>query len=83
MRLIDADELLKKHTCAVYGAYDDSVMVTAVFTPYIKGAPTIDAVPVVRCGECRFVDRRDCPMFNSPGRVSSSDFCSYGERRVL
>ena len=48
MRLIDADELLKKHTCSVYGAYDDSVVVTAVFTPYIKGAPTIDAVPVVR-----------------------------------
>lgn len=46
MRLIDADELLKKHTCDVYGAYDDSCMVQAVFVPYIKGAPTVDAVEV-------------------------------------
>ena len=47
MRLIDADELLEKHTCDVYGAYDDSCMVQAVFVPYIKGAPTIEAAPVV------------------------------------
>ena len=47
MRLIDADELLEKHTCDVYGAYDDSCMVQAVFAPYIKGAPTIEAAPVV------------------------------------
>ena len=46
MRLIDADELLEKHTCDVYGAYDDSCMVQAVFVPYIKGAPTVDAVPL-------------------------------------
>lgn len=46
-RLIDAEELLAKHTCDVYGAYDDSCMVQAVFVPYIKGAPTVDAVPVV------------------------------------
>lgn len=45
-RLIDANELLEKHTCDVYGAYDDSCMVQAVFVPYIKGAPTIDAVEV-------------------------------------
>ena len=46
-RLIDANELLEKHTCDVYGAYDDSCMVQAVFVPYIKGAPTVDAVEVV------------------------------------
>ena len=47
IRLIDANELLAKHTCDVYGAYDDSCMVQAVFVPYIKGAPTVDAVEVV------------------------------------
>ena len=45
MRLIDADELLEKHTCDVYGAYDDSCMLKAVFVPYIKGAPTVDGTP--------------------------------------
>jgi hypothetical protein len=47
VRLIDANELLEKHTCDVYGAYDDSCMLKAVFVPYIKGAPTVDAVEVV------------------------------------
>ena len=58
MRLIDADELLKKHTRDVYGAYDDSCMVQAVFVPYIKGAPTIEAAPVVH-GRCKFCEDYD------------------------
>ena len=37
---------------------------------------------VVRCGECKFADTVDCPMSGSAGRVSASDFCSYGERRT-
>lgn len=41
-----------------------------------------NAMKVVRCGECQFVDTGDCPMSGKPGRVSASDFCSYGERRI-
>ena len=48
----------------------------------IQNTPTVDAVEVVRCGECRFVDTDACPMSGTPGRVSASDFCSYGERRT-
>lgn len=47
----------------------------------IDSIPAVDAVKVVRCGECRFCDTADCPMSGSPGRVSASDFCSYGESR--
>ena len=47
----------------------------------IDSAPTVDAVEVVRCGVCRHCDTADCPMSGTPGRVSVSDFCSYGERR--
>ena len=42
---------------------------------------SVDSVIVVRCGECRFVDTKECPMSGSAGRVSASDFCSYGERK--
>lgn len=48
----------------------------------LEAQPTADAVEVVRCGECRFVDTDDCTMSGTPGRVSASDFYSYGERRV-
>ena len=85
MRLIDADELLKKHTCDVYGAYDDSCMVQAVFVPYIKGAPTVDAV-ILPCklGETVYVIR-DCSCYGAPdNRKNKRKKCSgkvyLGER---
>ena len=48
----------------------------------IEAAPTVDAVPVVRC--------RDCRSYNKPktgwcevhlDREHMDDFCSYGERK--
>ncbi len=45
------------------------------------GVDLVEYAPVVRCGNCRFCDTADCPMSGSPGRVSASDFCSYGEKR--
>lgn len=51
----------------------------------IKSMPTIDAVPVVRCGECRYWDEdgRCEPPKNGLIReyTEPNDFCSYGERR--
>lgn len=89
-RLIDANELLEKHTCDVYGAYDDSCMVQAVFVPYIKGAPTVDAVEVVRCKDCRHYRHfKGCGNWchrrlrsDIEFKVKPNDFCSYGERRT-
>ena len=47
-----------------------------------KGISVTERLPeVVRCGVCRYCDTADCPMSGTPGRVSASDFCSYGERR--
>ena len=48
--------------------------------------PTIDAVPVVRCRECKHCDPEnhhcDHPMSTSaPLRRKPDDFCSYGERK--
>lgn len=49
-------------------------------------APTIDAVPVVRCRDCKHCDPEnhhcDHPMSTSaPLSRKPDDFCSYGERK--
>ena len=49
-------------------------------------APTVDAVEVVRCWECKHCDPEnyhcDHPMGTSaPLRRKPDDFCSYGERK--
>ena len=48
--------------------------------------PTIDAVPVVRCKECRYVTTEDGGFYcYGPigifGTVGFNDFCSFGERK--
>ena len=48
--------------------------------------PTIDAVPAVRCRECKHCDPEnyhcDHPMSTAaPFRRKPDDFCSYGERK--
>ena len=44
----------------------------------IEAAPTVDAVPVVRCRDCRKFKTYGCRMVAS----GYDDFCSYGERRT-
>lgn len=50
----------------------------------IENAPTIDAVPVVRCKDCKYITFSDC--YGECGRgylgiVQPNDFCSRGEKR--
>lgn len=49
----------------------------------VLSAPTIDAVPVVRCRDCKHFDmeRQHCDHHMGtalPFRRSENDFCSYG-----
>ena len=52
-------------------------------------APTVDAVPVVRCRECVHYEMGICLKIYDDGAASSyawqkrkpDDFCSYGERK--
>lgn len=83
MRLIDADKLSARL----------SRNATPYFTvPDIENAPTIDAVPVVRCWECKHlnvVNRKElyahCPKTNTvflPFELDTREhFCSLGERK--
>lgn len=58
MRPIDADALLQR---AIPYGWTTPKMVTDIM---IEDAPTIDAVPVVRCKDCRWYDREreDSPI---------------------
>ena len=55
---------------------------------WLNNAPTIDAVPVVRCRECKHRGTDDC-IFHIKGEPADeelllkldNDFCSYGERK--
>ena len=85
MRLIDADalgvgrcrkDILPAAYCAGWNGLID----------LIEKAPTIDAVPVVCCRECKHCDPEnyhcDHPMgTTAPLRRKPDDFCSYGEKK--
>lgn len=80
MRLIDADALnekLCKTTIFIKGG--------EIFQRMINDAPTIDAVEVVRCKDCKHRDpedkKCDCGMWHFPYITDDNDYCSYGERR--
>lgn len=78
MRLIDADELLKRK--------EDNQMIS---THIIWNAPTVDAVPVIRCKDCKNWDtewqndwtKNDhyCPMID--GIRGGDWFCADAERK--
>ena len=89
MRLIDAD---MADVVIIYDKSNELTQVSAI-REYIKRQkafldkfPTIDAVPVVRCRECKHCDPEnyhcDNPMGTAaPLRRKPDDFCSYGERK--
>ena len=87
MRLIDADELAKKWTIASPEPYNtDAVEVL----DSIREAPTVDAVVVTRCKDCKYLrvwNQKDlyafCPKTNFVFLPFQADtrthFCSLGE----
>lgn len=47
----------------------------------IEDAPTVDAVPVIRCKDCKYYDDREwlkCPMLEP---TEKDDYCSKAERK--
>ena len=47
----------------------------------LKNAPTVDAVPVVRCKDCKYRDGTPGQPNILCAQMHEDDFCSYGERR--
>ena len=81
MRLIDADALKNTIKNMPNDYYGDLCIGDAL--KEIDDAPTIDAVPVVRCRECKHYQTD--VLFNHNyccgRRRKPDDYCSYGERR--
>ena len=86
MRLIDADralEIVRDQAIAHQNAY----YLTTYATLTLREAPTIDAVPVVRCRECKHAWIHPCGYVycHRDGRnayemtFDLDSFCSYGE----
>lgn len=66
----------------------DTRLIKRNFIALVKNAPTIDAVPVVRCRDCKFGDWDSEPhdamvcMSTKDGFWrSGNDFCSFGKRK--
>lgn len=84
-RYIDADALREKWLCLQGHDFSPSSFVYS-----IDNAPTVDAVPVVRCGECKyFIENTwECVRFSdrfgdeySDARVYPEYYCADGERK--
>ena len=92
MRLIDADELVKKweEMLPIMVPDEDGKHPVSLEKAIekLKDAPTVDAVPVVRCKDC---DKAKTNLFAEESHVvyciyhgmskQYDDFCSYGERK--
>lgn len=73
MRLIDADALENQ-----FGVSDEDLLAL----DEIRHAPTVDAVPVVRCKDCKYRDGTPGQPNILCAQMHEDDFCSYGERRA-
>lgn len=87
MRLIDADELKHRmETVEMFGLKG----LMKVARGMVIVSPTVDAVEVVRCKDCRYWDAfptasstpytHECSCRYPHRGTSGDDFCSWGER---
>lgn len=76
MRLIDADALMKWAN----DHYDFEVYTVGYISDLIKDSPTVDAVPVIRCKDCKCHYESKCENWEY---ISTDDdyFCKDGERK--
>ena len=88
MRLCDLDEIkiqVKRQyeDCHGYSGNKKAIYREAILAvrSILHSAKTIDAVPVVRCRECKYHNKPPCPMRLSFNWTEDEDFCSYGERK--
>ena len=82
MRLIDADEAIIN-----FGfEWDDISPTRDEFVVFLKKQPIIDAVPVVRCEDCKYFGLNDENVPYCFNRFGLDDpepngFCNYGRRK--
>ena len=94
MRLIDADRAASIENLDQYSDLAAALGDVQTVRDILSDAPTIDAVPVVRCRECKWFNHytmeceSDDVATDHEGGASFSinfgpdDFCSYGQRKI-
>ena len=85
MRLIDSDELWERLN---YEPWEHNADRDEIALPIVNAAPTVDAVPVVRCKDCKYGEYDSkpngamaCLRTKDGFWRKETDFCSYGERK--
>ena len=85
MRPIDGDLLMKTVFNDVVLVEGEVKGVGLILAETVDKAPTIDAVPVVRCRECKHHEDEEIGMVYCPnmigGWVVENWFCADGERK--
>lgn len=94
MRLIDGDQMAQTETEAYMAAQAQiedlgllraNLLAHAKVQKLIADTPAVDAVPAVRCKDCKYYkpDEFECGCDFAGGLpyVKAGDFCSYGQRR--
>ena len=100
MRLIDADALIKDNGLqgmekgkADWAEYETQMLYE--IKDMIDDAPTVDAVPVVRCKDCKYkmtdeillalAENKDTALFcgKMGGVISGMFYCAFGERMEM
>lgn len=83
MRLIDTDTAKRTYTADLFDTEEDFERVNDIF----DYAPTIDAVPVVRCKDCKYMEiteetgGRYCHVWGFFNGAGDDGFCNYGKRK--
>lgn len=87
-RLIDADLLKEKldereaEDIELYGCAIPEGFCSEDAKEVVDKMPTVDAVEVVRCKDCKFLHEKGyCTRVVGLSRIKPDDFCSYGERK--
>nr|DAU81944.1 MAG TPA: hypothetical protein [Caudoviricetes sp.] len=73
MRLIDA----KRLEAHIKEAFRENPVVMGIMLRWIRKQPTVDAVEIVRCRDCKNFKTYKCNMQCS----DYDDFCSFGKRK--
>ncbi len=94
MKLCDLDEIkiqVKRQyeDCHGYSGNKKAIYREAILAvrSILHSAKTIDAVPVVRCRECKYRFKNNghskdgCPIIDANIWMDDDDFCSHGERK--
>ena len=86
VRLIDADAI--EHCLVIGGRRHGKTIISEIIRRAIQTAPTVDAVPVIRCKDCKWAIKcyGDVVMVDEYGEeihepLGMNGYCSMAERK--